>query len=117
MLITKAKVEAAIEEAVAGFAKKLHGEKWGKIAEDMKSIGSDTYNGAAVEKMFMKAKKNGLPSQEDLDSFEANLKIKDDDVKADEGNLDKKEIPKAEDDMPEMDLTFTTKLEDEDKAY
>lgn len=60
MLFLKEKIEADIEEEIAAYKKKAESEIWGKLAKAMVEIGADEYTGGAVEKAYMKEKRDGF---------------------------------------------------------
>jgi hypothetical protein len=73
MLFLKEKVEADIEEEIAAFKKKAESEMWGKLAKAMAKIGADEYTGGAVEKAYMKEKRDGFRHRSTVATVMANF--------------------------------------------
>src|ERR1700738_3216399 len=66
MLFSKEKIEKDTEEAIAAFKKKAENEIWVNLAKGIAEIGGDSYSGGAVEKAYMKEKKDGFPHKKTI---------------------------------------------------
>lgn len=71
MLFAKEKIDMENAVKVAAFQKKVESESWAQIAVAMVELGSDEYTSGAVEKAYMKEKKDGFPHRNNIASVMA----------------------------------------------
>lgn len=68
MLVARERVEKETEDAIAAFRKKAENEIWMKTGQAMLEIGAGEYTSGAVEKAWLKEKKNGFPHRASIDA-------------------------------------------------
>jgi len=67
MLFAKEEITRQITEDINAMRKQKEAELWGKMADLMSSLGCDKYSGAAIEKAFVKEKKEDFPHKNTIE--------------------------------------------------
>jgi hypothetical protein len=68
MLHLKDTIDKETEEEIAEFKRKAENEVWKKIAGRMANIGGGNYSAEAIEKGYIKEKKDGFPHKATVDA-------------------------------------------------
>jgi hypothetical protein len=61
MLFVREKVLQDNDAAIAAFKKDIENKTWANMAKAMHDLGADEYSGGAVEKAFIREKREGFP--------------------------------------------------------